>query len=138
MGIPITPKPIDAPILLLICFIAFLVCACIAVSEAVQQTRLMFFGVRTDATCARAEMRGEGRRRSLSYTFRFTDKAGATIEVEDIWCTEGTKKGDVVSIVYLPSDPKIVSLSGMKGWGFLVFIGTIAVLVGIFLLHWLR
>ena len=134
----ITPKSGDPVWLLLIGFIVFLVCIGMAIFEAVQQTRLTFFGVTTNATCIHVEKIPSGRSHRLEYTFRFTDKAGAVITVKDIWCTEGTKEGDVIPIVYLPSNPDVVSLSGVKGWGFVIFIGTIIVLIGIFLWHWLR
>ena len=70
--------------------------------------------------------------------FRYTNEAGTVIEVKDIWCTEGTKEGDVIPIVYLPTDPEVVSLSGMKGWGFLLFTVTLGILLCLFILQWFR
>ena len=131
----ITPRPIDPTLLLLICFICFIVCVCVAIYESIKQTRLTFFGVKTDATCVCIEWKGEGRSKVRSYTFRFKNKADAVVEVKDILCTEGTNVGDVIPIVYLPAHPEVVSLSGIKGWGFLLFITTIGFLIGVLIRH---
>jgi len=125
-------------LLLLICVICFIVCTCVAIYESIRQARLAFYGVKTDATCVRVEWVGEGRGQTRSYTFRFTNEAGTVIEIKDIWCTAGTKVDDVIPIVYLPANPKVVSVSGIKGWGFLLFTITIGILTGIFIRHWMR
>jgi len=134
----VSPRPSDSIILLVICFIGFLVCIGIAIFEFIAQTRLTFYGVKTDATCVRIERVGVGRGERNSYTFRFTNEAGTAIEVKDIWLTEGTKVNDVIPIVYLPSNPEVISVAGIKGWGFLLFITTLAFLIGLFMWQWIR
>ena len=64
--------------------IVFLVCTGIAIFEFIAQTRLTFYGVKTDATCVHIERVGVGRGERNSYTFRFTNEAGTAIEVKDI------------------------------------------------------
>ena len=128
----------DSGVLSWACVIALLIVIGIVISESIQQIRLTFYGVKTNATCVRIETVGIGRSTRLSYTFRYTNEAGTAIEVKDIWCTEGTKEGDVIPIVYLPTDPEVVSLSGMKGWGFLLFTGTLGILLCLFILQWFR
>ena len=46
--------------------------------------------------------------------------------------------GDVIPIVYLPSNPGVISVAGIKGWGFLLFITTIGFLIGLFMWQWIR
>jgi hypothetical protein len=136
--VSVSPRQGDPTLLLIIGLICLLVCVGVAISEAIKQTRLTFYGIKTDAICVRMEWRGEGRGRRQIPIFRFTTETGAAIEVDNLVGTGGAKIDHAVSVVYLPSNPKIVSISGIKGWGFLLFITTLGVLIVIFILHWIR
>jgi hypothetical protein len=119
----------------LICSILLLVCVCFAVYEFTKQTRLVFWGVRTDATCFHKQRNV----RTESRLFRFTTEDGANIVVRDIFGTWTAKVDDVIPIVYLPTDPEVVSQSGIEGWFFLIYTIGIGFLVGVFFryyLHW--
>jgi len=132
-------EPLFSFLLLLFCSIGFLVCTGVAIYESIKQTRLAIYGVKTEATCIRFEWRGEGRGRTRVPIFRFTTEAGTTLEVGDIPGGRVAKKtGDVISIVYLPSNPEVVSKPGIEGWGVLLWAIMIGFFLVVFVWHWLR
>ena len=133
-----SPRESDSTVVLLICSICLLVCLYVAIYESVKQTRLAFHGVKTDATCVRVEWRGAIRREQRTPIFRFTTEAGAAIVVDDLLGTGAAEVDDVISIVYLPTNPEVVSISGIKGWGFVLFIVTIGFMIGVFMRSWSR
>jgi hypothetical protein len=136
MSFSITPKPIDSVLGLLFCAIVFLISIGFTIYESIKQTRLTIYGVKTEATCVRTEMRGEGRGRTRTYIFHFKTEAGVVIEVEGTVGAWVAEVGDVIPIVYLPSDPETVSTPGIEGLGGLFIAITIAFFAGLYMLRW--
>ena len=103
---------------LLVSMTVFLGSTCLVIYESSCQVRLALYGIKTHATVIRIEESGRSRRA----TFRFTNETGAVINVKDILGEGRPEVGDVIPIVYLPANPEIVAVQGIKGWTFL-FIG---------------
>ena len=109
-------------------FIACIVLIGMAIYESVQQVRLVSCGVRTDATVIqKAQRRGE------VSTYSFTTDGGIVMNVKGITGAGrvGLKIGDVVPIIYLPANPKIVATQGFRGFTFLFLILATMAFVGL-------
>jgi len=103
----------------------FLLAIGLAIYESSCQVRLALYGVKTHATVI--DVKGSGRNRIV--TFRFTSESGAAINVKDIMGTGRPEVGEVFPIVYLPANPEIVAVQGIKGCTFL-FIALILLVIG--------
>jgi hypothetical protein len=106
--------------------IVCLFCIGLVIYESIQQTRLAFYGVKTNASFVHVERR--------SHTIQFTTEAGAVIEVKNVaksfLASKRNKVGDVVPIVYLPAHPQIAATQGIQGCTFL-FIAIGVLFIGI-------
>ena len=117
----------------IVMFIAFIIClgtVGFTIYESVQQTRLVFFGIRTDATVTKIEQTGI-RSRTTTTTLRFTTEAQSVIITKDISGTGRREVNDIVPIVYLPSNPEMVAAQGMRGFEFLFLAIGIAFVSGL-------
>jgi hypothetical protein len=120
--------------------VSFIVCIGsigLVIEESIKQTRLAIYGVNANATVVHIEFKQNGTPRIT--TLRFTTETGAVVQVKDVdgvWIA--IKESDVIPIVYLPSDPKIVSKPGIEGFWVLFFAIAIAFFAGVFLLRLFR
>ena len=103
-------------VIMLVFFIACIVMTGMVIYESIQQTRLAFSGVKTDATVVQIKRNGRGR----TTTLRFTSEAGMVFNVKDVSGQKGREIGDIVPVVYLPSNPEIVSAQGFRGFTVLI------------------
>ena len=97
----------------------------LVIYESGCQVRLALYGVKTHATVIHVKQSGRNR----IVTFRFTNESGAVINVKDIRGAGRPEVGDVLPIVYLPANPEIVAVQGIKGCTFL-FIAIILFVFG--------
>ena len=115
----------------IVVFIAFIICLGSigsAIYESVQQTRLGFFGRRTDAVVTQIEQIGK---HSRTTTLRFTTEAQTVISIKDISGTGRREINDIVPIVYLPSNPEMAAAQGMRGFELLFLAIGIAFVSGL-------
>ena len=120
----------------IVAFIASIICLVsigLAIYESVQQVRLVFRGKRIDATVVQVERIQRARSSRLQITLRFTTKTGAIINIKDIGGMGPGRRevGDIVPIVYLPSNPKMVVVQGIKGFEYLFLAFGIAFVSGL-------
>ena len=110
---------------LLVSAAVFLIATGLAIYESGCQVRLALYGIKTHATAIHVERSGRHR----IVTFHFTDESGAVINVKNISGTGRPEVGEAFPIVYLPDNPEIVAVQGIKGCTFL-FISLILVILG--------
>ena len=96
--------------------VIFIVCIFSAgwvIYSSVCHIRLAFCGIKTNATAVHVERSG----RTRTVTFRFFNENGHVINVKDGILYAGWREvGDTVPIVYLPSQPEICVVQGMRGY----------------------
>ena len=119
----------------LVGIIALLISIGVTICESIQQARLAFYGVKTNATCVQLVPQFRG---GPSYIFNFTTETGAVIRIRDIDGVWIARVNDVIPIVYLPTEPEVVSQSGIEGWSRLYFTIAITFFIGVFLWYWSR
>ena len=76
--------------------------------------RLVLYGIKANATVIRVERSG----RTRTVTIRFSNETGQICDVRDnmILFAGRREVGDTIPIVYLPSQPEICVVQGMKGY----------------------
>ena len=108
-------------------FIAWIGSICVLIYISILQVHLAFDGVKINATVIHVERSGRVR----VTTFRFTDKAGKIIDSKGGHLLHGAglkEVGDIVPIVYLPSNTDVFVAQGNKY--FSLSIGLIVVVLG--------
>ena len=112
------PSSFELGIVALIAVIICLVSIGFTIYESVHQARLVLGGKRIDATVAQVERIQMGRSSRLQITVRFATEAGAIINIKDIGGMGPGRRevGDIVPVVYLPSNPETVVVQGIKGF----------------------